>query len=76
MPRRLATAIVTAMVVALGGASSALADQATLLDFVEPIPPGETATWTFTLVVAGAGIPNVAYENASLRSAKRLRSPT
>ena len=64
MPRRLITAVLTAVVVALGGASSALADQATLLDFVDPIPPGETATWTFTLVVVGAGIPNVAYENA------------
>lgn len=64
MPRRLVAALVTAVVVAVGGASSAHADQATLLDFVESIPPGETAVWTFTLVVAGAGIPNVAYENA------------
>jgi hypothetical protein len=64
MPRRLVTAAVTAVVVALAGASTAHADQATLLDFVESIPPGEAAVWTFTLVVAGAGIPNVAYENA------------
>lgn len=64
MPRSLVAAVVTAVVVAIGGASNAQADQATLLDFVGSIPPGETAEWTFTLVIAGHGIPNVAYENA------------
>lgn len=64
MPRSLIAAVVAAIVVAVGGASNAQADQATLLDFVDSIPPGETAEWTFTLVVVGAGIPNVAYENA------------
>src|SRR4029079_9349006 len=64
MRRRLLTAIAMAMVLAAGGATSARADQAVLLDFVGPIPPGGTEEWSFTLAIAGHGIPNVAYENA------------
>ena len=62
--RRLLAPVVMAVVVAVGWAQSVRADQAVLLDFVGPISPGETAEWSFTLVVASAGIPNVAYENA------------
>ena len=64
MFRRLFAAGVTAAVLAFGGAPAVRGDQATLLDFVEQIGPGETAEWSFTLVIAAAGIPNVAYENA------------
>jgi hypothetical protein len=64
MFRRLFAAAVTAAVLAFGGAPAVRGDQATLLDFVEQIGPGETAEWSFTLVIAAAGIPNVAYENA------------
>jgi hypothetical protein len=64
MFRRLSAAAVTAAVLAFGGAPAVRGDQATLLDFVEQIGPGETAEWSFTLVIVGAGIPNVAYENA------------
>jgi hypothetical protein len=76
MPRSLVAAVVTAIVVALGGASYAQADQATLLDFVDSISPGETADWTFTLVIAGHGIPNVAYENAESFAAGETVSAT
>ena len=64
MLRRLLAPVVMAVFVAGGWAQTVRADQAVLLDFVGPIAPGETAEWSFTLVVAGAGIPNVAYENA------------
>ena len=64
MFRRLFAATVTAAVLAFGGAPAVRGDQATLLDFVEQIGPGETAEWSFTLVIAAAGLPNVAYENA------------
>jgi hypothetical protein len=64
MLRRLLAPVVMAVFVAVGWAQTVRADQAVLLDFVPPIAPGETAEWSFTLAVAGAGIPNVAYENA------------
>jgi hypothetical protein len=64
MLRRLLAPVVMAVVFTVGWAQTVRADQATLLDFVPPIAPGETAEWSFTLVVVGAGIPNVAYENA------------
>lgn len=64
MFRRLFAATLTAAVLAVGGAPAVRGDQATLLDFVEQIGPGETAEWSFTLVIVAAGIPNVAYENA------------
>lgn len=64
MRRSLLTAVAMAMVLAAGGATSAQADQAVLLDFVGPISPGETEEWSFTLAIARHGIPNVAYENA------------
>jgi len=65
MLRRLLAPVVMAVVFTVGWAQTVRADQATLLDFVPPIAPGETAEWSFTLVVVGAGIPNVDYENAA-----------
>jgi hypothetical protein len=62
--RRLLAPLVMAVFVAVGWAQTVRADQAVLLDFVGPVAPGETAEWSFTLAVATAGIPNVAYENA------------
>ena len=63
MLRRLLAPVVMAVVFTVGWAQTVRADQAVLLDFVGPIAPGETAEWSFTLAVATAGIPNVAYEN-------------
>ena len=76
MFRRLFAAAVTAAVLAFGGAPAVRGDQATLLDFVEQIGPGETAEWSFTLVIAPAGIPNVASQaNSCVGTTTAARSP-
>ncbi len=64
MYRKLLAASVMAVVLASTASPSVRADQAVLVDFVGPVAPGETIDWTFELVVAGAGLPNVVYENA------------
>ena len=64
MRSRRLTAAVAILLVGFAMAPGARAEQAVLVDFVPRIPPGETATWTFDLVVSMYGLPNVAFENA------------
>src|SRR5262245_61469397 len=65
MQRRLVAAVVAAIVVSVGWASVAQADQATLPGYIGALAPGDTREGAFTLVVAGAGIPNVAYDHGA-----------